>query len=102
MSQKERTVARLLLKNKVSDRSGWYWISDKGLVRLSKKRANKYLLACILDYQMRVPVPWDNAKRFAEDDLGDPSSLWDEITSVPLSVWKRKFHFYRLHRFPKA
>lgn len=102
MSKKEQAVARLLLRHRDADPSGWYWINAPGLKRLSKKRANKYLLACTLDYQMSDGAPWENAKRFAEDDLRNPASLWECITSAPLSVWKRKFRVYGLHRFPKA
>lgn len=28
--------------------------------------------------------------------------MWEKITSVPFSVWKRQFDMHRLHRFPKA
>lgn len=102
MVTKEQAVATLLLKNRDTDPSGWLWISKPGLVRLSKKRANKYLLACTLDYQMQYVTAWENARRFAEDVLGDPTALWDTITSVPLWLWNRKFRAYGLHRFPKA
>lgn len=67
-----------------------------------KRSANKFLLGCILDYQMKVRLVWENARRFAEDDLGDPHDLWDEIVGIrgwnTPSVRRR----YNLHRFPAA
>lgn len=67
-----------------------------------KRTANKFLLGCCLDYQMKVDVVWENARRLAEDDLGDPRDLWRAILAIPRwnteSVWRR----YNLHRFPAA
>jgi len=97
-----RQVADILIKNRSIDRSGWYWIGESGREARSKKSANKYILACVLDYQMRLPAPWDNAKRFAEQVLGDPESLWETIVSEPLSRWAKRFSEYKLHRFPAA
>lgn len=97
-----RQVAGILVKNRSADRSDWYWIGKSGRAARSKKSANKYILACILDYQMKAPVPWDNAKRLAEQVLGDPESLWEVIVSQPLSLWAKRFSEYELHRFPAA
>lgn len=99
---KDRAVAKLLVQKKDRDPSGWWWISDSGLKRLTKKRANKYLLACILDYQMNANTAWEKAERFAEKDLGDPDCLWEEITRASLSTWNENFHVHSLHRFSKA
>jgi endonuclease III len=95
-------VAGILIKNRSTDRSGWYWIGESGRAAHSKKSANKYILACVLDYQMKSSVLWDNAKRFAEQDLGDPETLWEVIVSRPLSHWAKRFSEYKLHRFPAA
>jgi hypothetical protein len=97
-----KRVADILIENRSADRSGWYWIGESGPAARSKKSANKYLLACVLDYQMTVPIPWENAKRFAEQVLGDPESLWETIVSQPLSDWEKRFSEYKLHRFPAA
>lgn len=103
INQEELTeISKVLLANRSEDRSGWYWISDAGLKTLDKKRANKYLLACILDYQMKYARAWDNARRLAESILGDPPSLWQTITEIPFSTWRQKFKEYSLHRFPVA
>lgn len=66
-----------------------------------KKSANKFMLACILDYQMRYQIVWENARRFAEDDLSDPDDLWNKITSIPQPIWESDSYFkkYSLHRF---
>ena len=42
----------------------------------------------------------ENARRFAEDELGDPADLWEKIIAIRRwdsdAVWRR----YGLHRFP--
>ena len=70
-----------------------------------KKSANKFLLACVLDYGVRYQIVWENARRFAEDDLGDPENLWDAITEVPRTEWESRdsWRKHKLHqRFPAA
>ena len=61
------------------------------------------MLGAILDYQMNVSTVWENARRFAEDELGDPEDLWQDIVGRwteeewnANTTWRR----YRLHRFP--
>lgn len=65
--------------------------------RADKRSANKFLLGCILDYQMRVGLVWENARRFAEDDLGDPRDLWNEITKIPTWNTPKVRRRYNLH-----
>ena len=67
-----------------------------------KRSANKFLLGCILDYQMRVGLIWENARRFAEDDLGDPRDLWDDIIRIPKWNTKTVRRRYNLHRLTAA
>ena len=67
-----------------------------------KRSANKFLLGCILDYQMRVGLVWENARRFAEDDLDDPRDLWDEIIGIRRWNTPTVRRRYKLHRFPAA
>ena len=97
-----RQVADILIKNRSTDPSGWYWICGSGRAARSKRSANKYILACALDYQMKSTALWDNAKRFAERVLGDPESLWETIVSQPLSRWAKRFSEYKLHKFHAA
>ena len=51
---------------------------------------------------MRADLVWANARRFAEDSLGDPDDLWERV--VAISDWESEevFRRYRLHRFPAA
>ncbi len=97
---KHQRVCKLLLANRSSLADGWGPLSDFKGRRADKKSANKFMLACILDYQMPADVVWENARRFAEVDLGDPADLWEKIIAIRRwdsdAVWRR----YGLHRFP--
>ena len=95
-------ISRVLLANRSTDIRDWYWISDSRLKTLNMKRANKYLLACSLDYQSDSGLVWDKAKWLAEEELDDPERLWDSITAVPFEDWHQRFKKYRTHRFPVA
>ncbi|MGO9569854.1 MAG: hypothetical protein ACLP5H_20165 [Desulfomonilaceae bacterium] len=101
---KLQRVARLLLLFPRGEALGpekfWTWLG-KG-IQPSKKDANTFLLACILDYQMRAHTVWENTRRFTEDVLHDPDDLWGVITKHSEAEWKSKFREYKLHRFPKA
>ena len=102
-TSKHHRVKRLLLSNREEHPAGfWSWMSQLGGQPADKKSANKFMLACILDYQMRYQIVWENARRFAEDDLCDPDDLWNQITSIPQSIWESDGYFrrYSLHRFP--
>lgn len=102
-TSKHQRVKRLLLSNLQEHPEGfWSWMSLLDGRPADKKSANKFMLACILDYQMRYQIVWENARRFAEDDLGDPNDLWDVITSTPQSEWETRAHWKELslHRFP--
>ena len=70
--------------------------------RADKRSANKFLLGCILDYQMKVGLVWENARRFAEDDLGDPCDLWDVIVGIRRWNTPTVRRRYNLHRFSAA
>ena len=99
---KQDRVRDLLLSNREEHPPGfWSWMSRLEGQPADKKSANKFMLACILDYQMRYQIVWENARRFAEDDLNDPDDLWDKITSIPQSIWESDGYFkkYSLHRF---
>ena len=100
---KYERVGHLLLSNRREHPEGfWSWMSNLNGQPADKKSANKFLLACILDYQMRYQTVWENARRFAEDDLGDPEDLWQTITRVPQSEWESEASWrkHSLHRFP--
>jgi endonuclease III len=94
-------VLQLLLKNRGGEDSDfWYWLKPNQLV--SRKDANKFMLASILDYQMHAEIVWENARRLAEDIFDDPDDLWHKITEISLEAWMAKREEYSLHRFPKA
>ena len=100
---KHERVRHLLLSNRREQPAGfWSWMSDLNGQPADKKSANKFLLACILDYQMRYQIVWENARRLAEDDLGDPENLWETIKKVPQSEWESRASWRKnaLHRFP--
>ena len=93
---------RLLAQRGGQGRIRWRWLSDLGGAWADRKRANKFLLGAVLDYQMRADLVWENARRFAEDDLGDPDDLWGTILAVPGWDSDIVFRRYRLHRFAAA
>ncbi|HYW01005.1 MAG TPA: hypothetical protein VE862_06015, partial [Candidatus Acidoferrum sp.] len=101
-----RITHRLLLNasrlNATPQNHSSIWLLPSSQGRLSKRNANKFLLGSILDYQIPGHVAWANARRLAEQILGDPADLWEEVTSTPQSHWKRKWRKYNLHRFPAA
>src|SRR5712675_1104527 len=101
MDKKAQEVAQILLKNRGGeDQVSWGWLKPNQPV--SMKDANKFLLACILDYQIPAKTAWGNAKRLSETILEDPDNLWHKVTSVTLSEWQSKREEYSLHRYPKA
>lgn len=102
VDSKYKRVATLLLNSRTDeDDEFWGWIR-KG-ESPDKKSANKFMLGCILDYQIKTDVAWENARRLAEEILGDPDDLWECIIhNYSESQWMSKKKEYSLHRFPKA
>ncbi|MDE2660754.1 MAG: hypothetical protein OXI45_11150 [Acidobacteriota bacterium] len=98
----ERVRERLLAERIRGSAINWKWLSDLDGGWVDRKRANKFLLGAALDYQMRANLVWENARRFAEDDLGDPDDLWENILAIPGWDSEIVFRRYRLHRFPEA
>ncbi len=94
-------VAALLLENR-SGKEDWGEISKLAGKPCPKKVANKFLVCCLLDYQMKWEVTWRNGCRLVVDILRDPDDVWLAITSVPQDEWRSKFKEYHLHRFPNA
>jgi len=97
MERKCKAVAKLLLEHR--EARGWCWPWLKQGRSLSPKDANKFLLGSILDYQMRAEVAWENARRLAEDILGDPDNLWHKIARLSRRNWMSRRRKYSLHRF---
>lgn len=84
----------------------WPWLQEPDgtiLRKLSRKRANKFILGCIIDYQIPANKAWENAARLAETVLHDPKDLWRAITRVPERSWMtRRKEYSWLHRFSAA
>ncbi len=95
-------IRQLLLDGARLSPEDWNWIGERWLQRLSKKRANKFLFACIIDYQMNATVIWERCADFVENELGDPADLWALIASTRRSKWLKMTKSFGLHRFPKA
>lgn len=87
-------------KNRKKEAEFWDWLEEFEGRPADKKSANKFLLACIIDYQMRAEIAWENAHRLTEKILRDPPNLWDEIARFSESNWKSKWRQYGIHRFP--
>ena len=81
--------------------SKWPWMPSDGSP-VSKKDANKFMLYCIMDYQMRTWMVWRNAKRFSQGILGDPDDLWGAILDMSEPNAVLLFKNEKLHRFPSC
>jgi hypothetical protein len=100
-NERMQKVSALLLENR-SGNEDWGEISKFAEKPCPKRVANKFLLCCLLDYQMKSAVTWRNCCHLVTDILRDPEDVWAAITSVSQEEWKSKFAEYKLHRFPNA
>ena len=101
-----RTVKQLLLRRRDQEGVTWPWLTEcheKGR-SVDKVRANKFMLGAILDYRIDADVAWENARRLAEDALGEPKSLWVAIASIDWAYWDSDaaFSHYRVHHLRAA
>jgi endonuclease III len=96
-----RMIASLLLENR-AEGTDWGEMSQLKDKPCEKRLANRFLLCCLLDYQMSADVAWRNGERLVYKILGDPDDIWKEIASVSESEWKSKRSEYKLHRFPNG
>ena len=104
--QIEEVRQRLLAHRSEPDQRGSLWPFLGAGETVDQRCGNKFMLGAIIDYQIDASAAWENARRFAEDDLHDPLDLWgtivrrwteDEWNSD--SAWRE----CRLHpRFPQA
>lgn len=97
MSAKYERVGSLLLANK--EDFGWEWLCEQKPVRLNMRRANKFLLACILDDWQGANRAWGAARHFAEKMWRNPKDLWGRIRRFSESEWRGKKGKFKLHRF---
>jgi tetratricopeptide (TPR) repeat protein len=64
----------------------WPWLDGRPA---DMKGANKFFLACSVDGYGPAKRAWDNSKKFAEETLGDPDKLFNEILNkFPGDKWK--------------
>lgn len=96
------TLDLLDYRREAVDEHFWPWLSDLNGRFATKKRADKFLLGAVIDYQMKADTVWENARRFSEDQWNDPKDLWVRISRYSHSEWMREFKKFHLHRFPKA
>jgi len=98
--QRQRHIAALLLENR-GEGTDWgeFQLGD---TPWSKKLANRFLLGCLLDYQIDSELAWRNAYRLLDDILGNADDVWRAITAVSAEEWNSKRTEYKLHRFPAA
>jgi endonuclease-3 len=95
---------RQLVKVLLSTRQGtedWGPIARTTPETCTQKTANRFLLCCLLDYQISSKLAWANGARLTAE-LGDPENIWAAITSHSLEVWAARFKELHLHRFPAA
>lgn len=92
-------IASLLLANRRGTED-WGEISNFAGKPCPKRPANRFLLCCLLDWQIDSGLAWRNGERLVKEILGDPDDVWQVITSVSETEWKLKRSQYRLHRFP--
>jgi hypothetical protein len=99
--ERMQKVAALLLKNRTGTED-WGEISRLGDNPCTKHIANKFLICCLLDYQIDTKLAWRNGCRLVKEILHDPEDVWLAINSVSQDEWGSKFKEYHLHRFPNA
>lgn len=91
-------IANLILENRKPPGKDWWWpLNELNGKPADKKRANKFLLCSILDWQMKSEKVLKNAKRFSLDVLADPEDLWNVIGEYSEEEWMSKYHEFRLH-----
>lgn len=104
---KSKLVVALLAYREELIRNGmvfWPFLELLNGRRADKRTANKFFLACIIDYQQNAARAWEQARRFVEEEMCDPADLWRAIVKRHKSEsdWLRAKAKYGLHRWDKA
>jgi hypothetical protein len=100
-SDHAKEMAALLVVNR-SGGTDWGEFSRLENKPWSKRLANRFLLCCLLDYQIPSDAARGNGYRLIDEILGDPEDVWEVITSFSAAEWNSKHDVYRLHRFRMA
>ena len=74
----------------------WPWIDGES--ELDRKSANKFLLGCLLDFQIKAERAWENARRLSEDYLGDPDDIWSSISSSMIGMGITLKHMFLIRK----
>ena len=98
--ERELAVASVLLKSRIGAEN-WGPIATETAQACTKKSANQFLLCCLLDYQIKSAVAWQNGVRLIQH-FGDPEDIWAVICTHSREEWADKFKELHLHRFPAA
>lgn len=80
----------------------WPWLSEFKGKPATKKAANKFIFAAIIDYQMDADIIWKKARWLTEKQWHDPDDLWQKVASYSHHEWMGLWREYGLHRFPHA
>jgi hypothetical protein len=78
-------ITKLLLENR--GEIYWWPLSDSIGKKPTKKVANKFLFLHMMDYQTDSTKLADKVQIFIEEELEDPSNLWDVVTGYKLNDW---------------
>ena len=101
MIAREHRIRDLLLRNQPERPTNfWRWLDPENPTHTTKQRANKFLLGCMVDYRKKSELVWRDVGTYAEKTLGDPESLWMEITKTSELEWKTLAHHLRCSLHP--
>lgn len=107
MTNDLQQIAALLKENRAG-KEDWGEISHLEGRECSKKVANKFLICCLLDWQMKANVAWEKGEYLVEklrdsEDVGGPKDIWEKISSSSKEAWDSKYKEYgKPHRFRRG
>lgn len=65
-------VRDLLLAHADRPPNFWPWLQELNGAPADVKSANKFFVACTVDYQQNAKKAWANVRHWAEQTMGDP------------------------------
>lgn len=90
-------VRDLLLAHADRPPGFWPWLQELNGAPADVKSANKFFVACTVDYQQNAKKAWANVRHWAEQTMGDPPDLLHRIAAVTAHEWQTKKSDYALH-----
>lgn len=94
---KYQRVCNLLLSNAARPDNFWPWLQVLKGQRADVRSANKFFVACTVDWQQNAQNAWSNVKRWAEVTMGDPPDLLHRIAQFYADDWQAKKVEFGLH-----